>query len=370
MENQPRRAFSDPRLTRIEEKIRTLQRLNLDDGLACLATADLSGLGALAFGRRQAAFGLQAFYIVNHHLNYTNVCENGCRFCAFHRSPGAPGGYVLSPEEAAARIAESPMEGLKEVHIVGGCDPDIPFDYYPRLLKAVKAARPGIRLKAFTAVEIWHMAQSSGLTPREVLSRLKEAGLDAMPGGGAEVFSERVRKQLFPKKIDAPTWLKIHATAHALGIPTNATLLFGHLETPRERVAHLLALRDQQDRSKGFNAFIPLPFHPANTGLSSLPGPTGVEILKTLAAARLLLDNIPHLKAYWVMLGLNLAQAALHFGADDLEGTLVCEHIAHQAGARTEQGLTRSRLEDLIRDAGFIPVERDTFHRVEGGPHC
>ena len=302
--------------------------------------------------------------MANHHINYTNICVNGCKFCAFHRSQGSPEGYLLKPEEVAAQIHRSGVSGLREVHLVGAINPEPDFTYYLDLLRAIKTVGPDVRVKAFTAVEIDHISKRSSLSWSDCLAALREAGLDALPGGGAEVFSERVRRELFPAKIDADTWLAIHATAHRLGIGTNATLLFGHIETPVERIEHLLRLRAQQDETGGFRAFIPLVFHPGNTSLSDLPGPTGVETLKTIAAARLILSNIPHIKAYWVMLGLKLAQTALHFGADDLEGTIVAEKIAHQAGAETAVGLTREDLEQLILSAGLTPVERDTFHQT------
>ncbi len=352
----------DPALARVQRKLRAGGRFDAEDGLACLETRDLIGLGRMAMDDRTARFGNQTFYVVNHHLNYTNICKNNCRFCAFHRAPGASGGYTLDPAEAAEKIAGSRMEGLREVHIVGGCNPALGLDYYLDLLRSLSRARPGIRLKAFTAVEVDHIARTAGLSWRDTLIALREAGLSAIPGGGAEVFSDRVRARLFPEKIDGRAWLAIHGEAHRLGVPTNATLLFGHMETPEERIRHLLRLRAQQDETGGFQAFIPLPFLPANTGLHHLPGPTGVEILKTLAVSRLILDNIPHIKAYWVMLGIKLTQIAQYFGADDLEGTVVQENIAHQAGAGTAQGLAQSDLKAMIREAGFSPVERDTFH--------
>jgi aminodeoxyfutalosine synthase len=246
---------------------------------------------------------------------------------------------------------------------VGGCHPHLEMGYYRELLMALCGTKPGLKLKAFTAVEIDHIAVKAGTSSLECLKQLKADGLSAMPGGGAEVFSERIRESLFPRKISADRWLEIHGEAHSLGIGTNATLLFGHMETLEERIEHLLRLRRQQDSTKGFRAFIALPFHPENTPLAHLPGPTGVDILKTIATARLILDNFSHIKAYWVMLGLKLTQAALHFGADDLEGTIVKERIAHQAGAATVPGLTRNRLVEMIKEAGLVPVQRDTFHQ-------
>ena len=355
--------MTDPVLKEIGKKLLEAERLGMEDGLACLATLDLTGLGQLALGVKRSLYGDKAFFISNHHLNYTNICENRCRFCAFHRASGSSDGYAMTPEEAAGQIAESPVADLREVHLVGGCHPDLDFPYYPALLQALNQARPGLKIKAFTAVEIAHMASIAHISTMECLKRLKEAGLAAMPGGGAEVFSERVREALFPRKIDADTWLRIHGEAHSLGIGTNATLLFGHMETPAEQIEHLLRLRSQQDASGGFRAFIPLPFHPENTPLSHMPGPTAVDVLKTIAASRLILDNFAHIKAYWVMLGPRLTQTALHFGADDLEGTIVKERIAHQAGAKTAAGMTRDRLMALIKEAGFEPVQRDTFHQ-------
>jgi aminodeoxyfutalosine synthase len=356
--------ITDKNLIEVGRKFFAGSRLDLDDGIVCLETPDVVGLGILATAARRARFGDRAFYVVNHHINYTNICINGCRFCAFHRSQESPDGYLLSPKEVAAQVSGSGVLGLKEVHLVGAINPEPDFSYYIDLLRAIKRVGPDVRIKAFTAVEIDHISKQASLSWTDCLAALRDAGLDALPGGGAEVFSERVRRELFPAKIDADTWLAIHAAAHSLGIGTNATLLFGHIETQTERIEHLLRLRAQQDETGGFRAFIPLVFHPGNTFLSDLKGPTGVEILKITAAARLLLSNIAHIKAYWIMLGLKLAQTALHFGADDLEGTIVAEKIAHQAGAETAVGLTRADLERLILSAGFTPVERDTFHQT------
>ena len=355
--------ITDPAIRTVGEKLINDERLTPKDGLACFNTQDIIGLGQVASAVKRSRYGDKAFFISNHHLNYTNVCENKCRFCAFHRAPDSKDAHTYTPEEAAQNIAQSPVVDLREIHIVGGCHPDLDLDYYMDLLKALIRAQSSLKLKAFTAVEIDHMASKAGISSLDCLKRLKDAGLSAMPGGGAEVFSERVREALFPNKINADRWLEIHGEAHSLGIGTNATLLFGHLETVEERVTHLFRLREQQDLSEGFKAFIALPFHPENTPLAHLPGPTGVDILKTIATARLILDNFAHIKAYWVMLGLKLTQTALHFGADDLEGTIVKERIAHQAGAATSPGLTRKRLVEMIEEAGLAPEQRDTFHR-------
>jgi aminodeoxyfutalosine synthase len=362
------RRFRDPALESVGKKLFAGSRLSLQEGLTCMQTTDLLGLGSLALAAKRARFGDRAFYVVNQHLNYTNVCTNACRFCAFHRAPGSEEGYLMSPEQAAASIAPSRDNGLKEVHVVGGLHPDPDFTYYLELLRALKKAAPNIGIKAFTAVEIDHIARRAGISWAECLTALKEEGLNALPGGGAEVFSERVREELFPSKISAETWLAVHGTAHRLGIGSNATLLFGHIETPEERVEHLLRLRTQQDETGGFRAFIPLAFQSRTTRMAKVPGPTGVDILKTIAVSRLMLDNIPHVKAYWVMLGPKMAQIALHFGADDVEGTIVKEQIAHEAGATTAPGLTRDEMIDMIVRAGFEPAERDTFHKPVGAP--
>jgi len=355
--------ITHPALREVGHKFFSGDRLDLADGLTCLQTPDLLGLGSLASAAKLARHGNQVFYVINRHLNYTNICMNGCKFCAFHRSPGSPEGYLMSPDEAAEEVRVSFAEGLREVHLVGAINPDASFSYYLDLLKAIKSACPQVNLKAYTAVEVDRMAKLASLSWTDCLAALHEAGLDAMPGGGAEVFSDRIHEELFPSKIGADAWLGIHGEAHRLGIGTNATMLFGHVETLAERVEHLLRLRAQQDETGGFRAFIPLVFHPANTPLAHLPAPTGADVLRTVATARLVLDNIPHIKAYWVMLGLKLAQTALHFGADDLEGTIIKEKIAHQAGAKTAVGLSRDELEHLIVEAGFTPVERDTFHQ-------
>ncbi len=358
--------LQDPALVTVGNKLFGGSRLGLQDGLTCMQTTDLLGLGSLALAAKRIRFGNRAFYVVNQHLNYTNVCVNACRFCAFHRPPGSSEGYLMSPEAAADKIAPAGRNGLKEVHVVGGINPSPEFSYYFDLLRALKRTAPQVGLKAFTAVEIDHIAHRAGVSWQECLGRLKEAGLNALPGGGAEVFSPRVRAKLFPSKISAETWLGVHGTAHRLGIGSNATLLFGHIETPEERIAHLLQLRTQQDETGGFRAFIPLAFQSRTTLMADNPGPTGIQALKMIATSRLMLDNIPHIKAYWVMLGRKTAQAALHFGADDVEGTIVNEQIAHEAGATTALGLSREEVVELISEAGAEPTERDTFHRAAG----
>lgn len=362
----PRGLIDDPALRPVADKLAEGQRLDRDDGLALMNSRDLIGLGALANAARRAKNGRLAYYVVNRHLNYSNVCVNRCAFCAFWRRPREEGAYTLSTDEAAALAAEEPGLDISEFHIVGSCHPDLPLDYYLDLLRAVKAVRPQATLKAFTPVEIDHMARMGGIDARRVLELLKEAGLEAMPGGGAEIFAPQPRAKICPRKISGQRWLEICGQAHEMGIPTNATMLYGHIESPEDRVDHLFALREQQDLSGGFNAFIPLAFHPTNTVLDELEPTTALDDLRVIAAARLILDNFPHIKAYWVMLSPKLAQVALGYGADDMDGTIVEEHITHDAGATTAQGLTESELRGMIQAAGFEPVRRDAFYnRVE-----
>lgn len=355
--------LSDRALVPVAEKLNAGERLDRADGLAMMQTTDIIGLGHMAHLARTAKNSDLAYYVVNRHVNYSNVCVNGCRFCAFQRKEGQKGGYLLTPEEAATQVKNPVGLRVDEIHIVGSCHPHLEFSYYVDLLKAVSKARPGAALKCFTPVEIEHMAQTGGGSVEEVLDALIEAGLSCMPGGGAEVFSPRVRQKLCPKKADGPRWLEIAGMAHQRGIPTNATMLYGHIETPEERVEHLLDLRGQQDKTKGFNAFIPLAFHPGNTELSQLSATTGLDDLRVIASSRLLLDNFPHIKAYWVMLGTKLAQLALSFGADDLDGTIVEEKITHMAGATTAKGLTEAQLVRIIKAAGFSPLRRDAFYQ-------
>ncbi len=351
-----------PALAHIAAKVERGERLSREDGLALFACPDLTAVGALAHAARTRRHGLNTYYVLNRHVNYTNVCVNGCVFCAYSRERGQAGGFELSVDQVLAKLAESPVVP-REVHIVGGCHPDLPLSFYLDMLSAVRAALPEAGLKCFTAVEIEHFAALSGLSTREVLSALKAAGLDMLPGGGAEIFAPEVRRRICPKKISGERWLAIHGQAHELGLSTNCSLLFGHLESEEDRVDHLLLLREQQDSSGGFNCLIPLPFQTENSLLKVPAAVTGVDILRTIAVARLLLDNIAHIKAYWVMLTVKLAQAALYYGADDFDGTVVEEKIGHMAGADSEQGLTRAELEAMIRGCGFTPVERDALFR-------
>ncbi len=353
----------------IFHKVEENTRLEMDDGLRLYQCPDVVAVGALADRVRRRRHGNAAYYVLNQHINYSNICVNGCRFCAFHRKAGEQGAFELSLEDVLQKLSERPRGSIREVHIVGGCHPALPLTYFEDMIRGVKASRPEVHVKAFTAVEIDHFAHLEGTSTRDVLARLHKAGVDMLPGGGAEIFSPRIRTILCPEKLDGEKWLKINGEAHELGMKTNATMLYGHLETEGERLEHLLALRELQDRTGGFTCFIPLPFQPCNTPLANTPlastrlgrtqPATGVEDLKTIAVSRLMLDNFSHIKAYWVMLTLKLAQVALHFGADDLDGTIVEEKIGHMAGAQSEQALTREELKRVIEEGGFTPLERD-----------
>jgi len=348
-------------LEQVFHKVMAGERLDLEDGLRLFQCPDLGAVGALAHEVRRRRHGRSTYYVVNQHINYSNICVNGCLFCAFRRRKGEPGAFELTVSDVQEKIRERLQDPITEIHIVGGCHPDLRLETFEAMLRAVRELRPGVHIKAFTAVEVAHFARVEGVPVREVLVRLKAAGLDMFPGGGAEIFSPRVRALLCPQKLSGEGWLRVMREAHELGIQSNATMLFGHAETLEERLEHLDALRRLQDETGGFVCFIPLPFQAKNTDLKGIRGPTGVDELKTIAVSRLMLDNIPHIKAYWVMLGVKQAQVALHFGADDLDGTVVEEKIGHMAGADSEEFLRREQLEELIRQAGFDPVERNCF---------
>jgi len=355
--------ISDARLKPIAEKVLAGERLNFDDGVALYRSPDLLAVGWLANHVREKRHGNVTYYNVNRHINPTNVCVAHCRLCAFGRSPDQPGAYTYAIEEVWQRAAQGVAEGATEFHIVGGLHPDLPFEFFLDLIRGLKQRFPQVHLKAFTMVEVAYFARISKLSIRDTLIKLKEAGVDSLPGGGAEIFNPRVRKVICDHKTSGRMWLDIARTAHQLGLRSNATMLYGHIETPEERVEHLLLLRELQDETHGFVAFIPLGFHPEHTALAHLPKPTGFDDLKNIAIARLLLDNFEHIKAYWIMLTPSIAQIALRFGANDLDGTVVEEKIYHDAGATTPQGVTRAELERLIREAGREPVERDTLYR-------
>jgi aminodeoxyfutalosine synthase len=355
-------ALKEAGLFEIYEKVLSDTRLSAEDGELLFSTTHLPALGYLANLVRERLNGNRAYYIYNQHINYSNICINLCKFCAFGKKKTHPKAYEMSIEEIVSKIRERHSEPVTEVHIVGGLHPDLPYQYYLNMLKAVKAERPEIHIQAFTCVEIAHLAAISGRSIVETLEDLMQAGLGSIPGGGAEVFSTRIREKLCPGKLSGKDWLEVAKTAHKAGLRTNATMLYGHIETIPERIEHLLALREAQDETGGFLCYIPLAFHPKNTKLEYLSSTGGVDDLKSIAVSRLLLDNFPHIKAYWVMLGPKVAQIALSFGADDLDGTVLEEKITHMAGADTSQAMTRSEIEHLIRQAGREPVERDTLY--------
>jgi dehypoxanthine futalosine cyclase/putative menaquinone biosynthesis radical SAM enzyme len=355
--------YAELGLTDIARKVVAGERLSIEDGRRLYACPDVTAVGALAHFVRTRLHGDQAFYVVNRHINYTNVCVNACAFCAYQREKGQEGGFELSIAQALERLQSAPLPP-REVHIVGGCHPDLPLSFFVELLGTVKREFPDAALKCFTAVEIAHFAKLEGVSTVEVLRILKDAGLEMLPGGGAEIFEPSVRRRICPRKSTAEEWLRIHGEAHELGLATNCTMLFGHLESIDDRLDHLDRLRRQQDVSvangtDGFTCFIPLPFQTENSAIKVEQPLTGVDELRTIAISRLMLDNIPHIKAYWVMLTVKQAQAALFFGADDLDGTVVEEKIGHMAGATSEQGLSKSQLEAMIRGMGLTPVERD-----------
>ena len=347
----------------IAERVFGGERLSREDGVR-LYSADLHAVGALANWVRERKHGDLTYFNVNQHINYTNVCNKLCRFCAFQRLPGQEGAYVMKPEEVAEKIRAQLDEPVTEVHMVAGIYPKLPYEYYLDILRAVKEVRPAIHIKAFTMIELMQIARRAKKPLAEVLPELVEAGLGSCPGGGAEVFSDRVRDEGYDKKNTGDEWIETARTVHQAGLHSNCTMLHGHIETVEERVDHLDRLRLLQDETGGFQTYIPLSFHPDNTEWSHLPGPTALEELREIAVSRLLLDNIDHIKAYWIMLSIPVAQMALAYGADDVDGTVVEEKIYHEAGATTPQQVLRAELVQWIRDAGRIPVERDTIYNV------
>jgi len=352
--------LADHRLEPIWEKVRAGARLTREDGLTLFEAEDLLGLGRMADHVKSSREGDRVYFVLNRYISPTNICVLSCSFCGFARKKGEAGAFEYSVEDIIGMVSDE----VREVHIVGGHHPDWPFEYYERVIGGLHAARPAVQIKAFTAAEIDYLWRRWKIEPREALTRLKAAGLQTMPGGGAEIFSSRTAKLLhYTGKADADRWCEIHGIAHSLGIRTNATMLYGHVETVSERVDHLLRLRAQQDASGGFLTFIALPYQVGATKLVPRSTPPA-DNLRTIAAARLLLDNFPHIEAYWVLLGEDTASVALHFGADDVNGTLEDERVQHMAGAETPAGLAREQLLRIIRDAGKIPVERDALYNV------
>lgn len=355
--------MEDISLNYFRDKVNSGARISLEEALALYNHKDLLFLGELARSVKLKKTRRQVFFNVNRHINLTNVCVSRCKFCAFGCDENDSRAYTMTIENVM-EIGRDLSPKITELHIVSALHPHLPFDYYLEIMRNLKEMNPDVHLQAFTAVEIDYFSNITGLSIEEVLTSLIEAGLGSLPGGGAEVFSPRVRELVCSKKASGERWLEVMETAHSLGLKTNATMLYGHIETLEERLDHLIKLRSLQDRTGGFQSFIPLPFHPHNTELSSLKRTTGYEDLKMIALSRLILDNIPHIKSFWIMLGIPLAQLSLHFGADDLDGTVVEEKITHAAGAQTEQGITMEELIKLIREAGYIPVERDTLYNV------
>jgi aminodeoxyfutalosine synthase len=356
---------NDRKLKAVAEKFETGERLTFEDGLDLFATDDLPALGKLADTVRRRKHGRTTFFNVNRHLNFTNVCYADCKFCGFYRTPRQPDAYTHNIEDSLRVAGEAVNEGATELHITGGLNTKLPFSYFTDLLSELKQHYPQLHLKAFTMVELDHFAHFYKMSDEEVISQLAGAGLDSCPGGGAEIFREPTRSMICAHKCDGDRWLELAGKVHAAGLKTNATMLYGHIESIEDRVDHLLRLRAQQDLSHGFQCLIPLAFYPENTQLSHLPGPSGVDSLKTMAVSRLLLDNFDHVKAYWVMLGKRLAQVALHYGANDIDGTITDGgelSESYSIETNNEVKMTRRELVSLIEDAGFEAVERDTVY--------
>jgi aminodeoxyfutalosine synthase len=356
--------ITDQRLKPIAAKVLAGERLSQEDGVAVYRSPDLLAVGWLANHVREKRHGNVTYFNVNRHINPTNVCVAHCKLCAFGRDPNAPGAYTFALDEIYQRAEQGVREGATEFHMVGGLHPDLPFEYFLEMIRGLKQRCPTVHLKAFTMVEVGYFARIAKLSVKEALQKMKDAGVDSLPGGGAEIFHPRVRKLICDHKVSGQMWLSIARQAHEIGLRSNATMLYGHVETEEERVDHLIKLRELQDQTHGFVTFIPLAFHPDNTALAHIPKPTGYADLRNIAVARLLLDNFDHTKAYWIMLSPAIAQIALRFGANDLDGTVVEEKIYHDAGAVTSEFTSRSELERLIRAAGRVPVERDTLYNA------
>ncbi len=366
-EIRPARRLQAARLLDIADKLDAAERLSLEDGVRLFDAPDLLAVGWLANREREKRHASRAFYNYNLRLEATNVCVASCLFCSFARlRPGDAGAYTMSLEQVWDKLRQRRDQPLTEIHVVNGLHPDLPFSYYTDMLRGFKRIRPDVTLKCFTAVEIAFFADLYGMTDEQVLRELMAAGLDSLPGGGAEIFAERVRRKIANdrNKCDAERYLAIHRLAHGLGMRTNVTMLYGHIETSQERVDHMLRARGLQDETGGFQAFIPLAFHPDNNQMRKLPAPSAADTLRVHAVARLVLDNIPHVKAFWIATGIDVAQTALWFGADDLDGTVQEEKIYHMAGSRTPTAMTPREIERLIRAAGREPIERDTLYNI------
>ena len=355
--------IDDPRLRPVAEKVQAGDRLDYDDGLALYRSPDLLTIGYLANRVRERLNGNLTYFNVNRHINPTDVCVAACKLCAFGKQTRDPKAYTMSLEQVWHVAGQGYTEAVSEFHIVGGLHPELTLDWYCQMIRGLRERYPQVHLKVFTMVEIGYLARRAKISVEETLRQLKEAGVASLPGGGAEIFHERVRRIICDHKINAEEWLATARTAHQMGLRSNATMLYGHIETDEDRIDHLLKLRALQDETGGFQTFIPLAFHPENTPMRHLPTTSGFEDIKNIAISRLLLDNFPHIKAYWIMMTPKIAQVAQRFGADDLDGTVVEEKIYHDAGATTSQSLRRDELFRLIRHAGRDPVERDTLYR-------
>jgi len=361
------RYIQDPRLLPIADKVRRQERLSFEDGLTLYESPDLTGIVAMAHSVRLRLHGLKTYYVVSRRMSYTNICVTHCQFCAFQAKPGDPKAYVLSADAIVAEMAKPENAGVRELHMVAGHYPKLKIEYFEDLFRKLKASFPDLHLKVFTMVEMDYYARASGIPVEAFLDRCVAAGLESCPGGGAEIFDEEVRAKICIGKKDAKVWLDVAELCHRKGIPTNCTMLYGHIEEPRHRVDHLLRLRALQDRTGGFLAYIPLAYQIEDNELGRqypIHETTGHQDLREVAVARLLLDNIPHIKAYWVMIGEGLAQIGLSYGADDLDGTIIEETIAHDAGATTPQALSKGELQRLISQAGFEPLERDNVYKI------
>ncbi len=348
----------------ILEKVESQERLTFEDGVRLFQTKDLAALGYAANIVRERFNGKKAYYVINHHINYSNICWDTCRFCAFARKPGQAGAYEFTLDDIFEKVQKLQGTRISELHIVGGLHPSLKWDYYVDMLRGIKKILPEVSIKMLTAVEIDWLARITRKSIETVIAELIEAGMDSIPGGGAEIFAPDVRKEICPNKISAERWMEIHEAAHKQGLRTGVTMLYGHIESIEDRVDHILRAREQQDRSGGFINFIPLSFHPDNTEYAHIPQASGVTDLKCLAVSRLLLDNIPHIKSYWVSSTLPLAQIALSYGADDLDGTIEEERIYHMAGAKTPQLTAEERLIAAIQETGYVPVRRDTYYQA------
>jgi aminodeoxyfutalosine synthase len=357
----------DPTLAPVARKVEDGISLSREDGLALYASRDIHSIGRMADFARRRLHGDSVYYNRNRHINYTNVCALSCKFCSFYRKRGEDGAYEMPVEQVIATAQKAAESGATEVHIVGGLHPWLKFDYYLQMLSGIKAACPKLHVKAFTAIEIIHFSRISRLSVPDTLAALRNAGLGSLPGGGAEIFDDRVHDEVFKGKVRADSWFAVHRAAHELGIASNATMLYGHVETPAERITHFLKLREHQaeslSRPAHFNCVIPLSFIPEGSELGELPGPTGLTDLKTLAIARLMVDNIAHIKAFWIMQGVGLSQLALSYGCDDLDGTVVWYDITKRQGDGVHQELTVQEIRRMVREAGFTPIERDTLYK-------